>query len=272
MQTARIRTEELVGLGAAVVLHAALLAVLLTKPQPAPPPPLPDRIAVSLAEDVGLEAASPTPVAESRMATAPQLSDLPAPPVTEPAPAARSAPVETPSRQVERAPQRTERPAREKPKEDRRERRRPDREQAQRSTPKEKAGGGRISENFLDGAGSSSNTNETRPPAATFGAREQAALTSAINRQLRPHWRAPQGVDVDKLVTVLRFRLNKDGSLSGRPQLVRQTGVNDANRAQAEVHAERAIRAVQLAAPFNLPEEFYDKWKYISEWRFDRRL
>jgi hypothetical protein len=35
------------------------------------------------------------------------------------------------------------------------------------------------------------------------------------------------GVDVDKLVTVLSWELNPDGSLASRPVLVSQTGVND---------------------------------------------
>ena len=79
-------------------------------------------------------------------------------------------------------------------------------------------------------------------------------------------------VDAEKLVTVLRWELNPDGSLKGRPEVVSQSGITDSNRPQAALHAERAIRAVQLAAPFDLPEEFYDRWKRIREWRFDRRL
>ena len=42
--------------------------------------------------------------------------------------------------------------------------------------------------------------------------------------------------------------------------------------ALAALHAERAIRAVQLAAPFDLPDEYYNAWRNIAEWRFDRRL
>ena len=38
-----------------------------------------------------------------------------------------------------------------------------------------------------------------------------------------------------------------------------------------DTRTEQAIRAVRLAAPFNLPEEFYDKWKTVNS-RFDRRL
>ena len=71
---------------------------------------------------------------------------------------------------------------------------------------------------------------------------------------------------------MLAWELNADGSLAGRPRVVSQTGITDSNRPQAALHAERAVRAVQLAAPFDLPEEFYDRWRRIREWRFDRRL
>ena len=73
-------------------------------------------------------------------------------------------------------------------------------------------------------------------------------------------------------MTVLRFRLNEDGSLAGRPSVVRQTGVNDTNRAQAGRHAEQAIRAVQLAAPFDLPTQYYEAWKNVTAFSFDWKL
>ena len=47
--------------------------------------------------------------------------------------------------------------------------------------------------------------------------------------------------------------------------------ITDSNRPQAALHCERAIRAVQLAAPFNLPEQFYSRWQDL-EWEFNRRL
>ena len=61
------------------------------------------------------------------------------------------------------------------------------------------------------------------------------------------------------------------GTLKGTPRVVSQTGINDSNRPQASLHAERAIRAVQLAAPFNLPTQFYSRWRRL-QWTFDRRL
>jgi hypothetical protein len=138
--------------------------------------------------------------------------------------------------------------------------------------PTTRAGGSRIGADFLEGASSGERTETRGTPAATFGPAEQASLASAINRQLKPHWSAPQGADAELLVTVLAWELNPDGSLKGRPQVVSQSGINDSNRPQASLHAERAIRAVQLAAPFDLPEQFYDRWRRVREWRFDRRL
>ena len=135
----------------------------------------------------------------------------------------------------------------------------------------ERAGGGsRISEDFLDGKGASTTTQETRLPASAIGASAKASIQQALARQIKPHWNAPQGVDVDQLVTLLDFDLAEDGSLKGRPRLRDQSGITEANRAQASRHAENAIRAVQLAAPFDLPPEYYNAWKSIRGARFDR--
>jgi protein TonB len=73
-------------------------------------------------------------------------------------------------------------------------------------------------------------------------------------------------------VTILRWRLNTNGSLASGPEVVNQTGLTDSNRPQAELHKEAAMRAVRAAAPFNLPPEYYDYWKNIVSFRFDKRL
>ena len=134
-----------------------------------------------------------------------------------------------------------------------------------------RAAGSRLGDDFLEGAGSSERSTNRTTAAATFGAAEAASLNSAISRQIKPHWNAPQGVDVEQLVTLVRFRLNQDGTLEGRPSCVGQSGETPSNAAQKGLHCERAIRAIQLAAPFDLPDEFYDKWKLVTS-RFDRRL
>lgn len=74
------------------------------------------------------------------------------------------------------------------------------------------------------------------------------------------------------LVTILAFELKEDGSLKGRPRVIGQSGETPANAPQKDLHAERAVRAVQKAAPFDLPPEYYNAWKSIRGARFDRNL
>lgn len=263
------RNEEKVGLLVAVVLHGALVAVLLMQAVRSEVSVFPERMTVSLATEVGLEAASPDPVAESRAAIAPTLAD-------DPAPAPETAPAERVERAQQTPPKPAVRTASAQPA-PARERSRPDRTPAPKPSAApakaaEKGGGSRIGDDFLEGKGSSTTTDETRAPAAKFGSAERAALASAITRQLRPHWTAPSGVDAERLVSTVSWDLNPDGTLRGRPRCKTDpASITTSNQPQAGLHCERAIRAVQLAAPFNLPEQFYDRWKAL-EWQFDRRL
>ncbi len=255
---AQLSREERIGLGIAAAAHVALVAALVWQVRDEPTTlPIPERMDVSLADEVSLQSTAPDPSAEPQASIAPVLSPEPEP-VVEPEPireVVREQPRPTPRQTVSPrpTPRATEQP-------------RP------RPSPTRQAGGTRLGDDFLEGAGGSQRNDSRGTPAATFGPAEQASLQQAINRQLKPHWSAPSGVDAEKLITVLAWELNSDGSLAGRPRLVSQTGITDSNRPQAALHAERAIRAVQLAAPFDLPDEFYDKWRRIREGRFDRRL
>lgn len=262
------RTEDRIGLLVAVVLHVLLAAALAVSVWFAPPAYTPpERIAVSLATEVSLESTAPEPVPESRAAIAPTLSDLPAPEAADNPTEARPAPQTPPpppTRTATRSAPQTPAPNRE--------RSRPDRTPEAPARSNTPAGGSRIGDNFLEGQGQSTRTDDTRIPASQIGASAQASIGQAIGRQIKPHWNAPQGVDADQLVTILAFELNEDGSLKGRPRVVGQSGDNDSNRTQKALHAERAIRAVQLAAPFDLPPEYYNAWKSIRGARFDRNL
>ncbi len=253
---AHFSREERLGLGIATAAHVALVAALVWQVGDEPTAlPIPERMTVSLADEVSLEATAPDPSAEPQAAAAPVLSPDPEPvaeprpvrQITRPTPRQTVAPAPTP-----RATQRST--------------------PTPRPTPSRQASGSRLNDDFLEGVGSAQRSTDRGTPAATFGPAERASLEQAINRQLKPHWSAPSGVDAEKLITVLSWELNPDGSLKGRPQVISQSGITESNRPQAALHAERAIRAVQLAAPFDLPEEFYDRWKRIRDWRFDRRL
>lgn len=253
---ANLKREERIGLGIAAGLHAALVLAFLLQPEGREGIEPTQRMVVNLADEVGLEAAAPVPVAESRASIAPVLADEPAP-----------APQPIPQPRIERPVPADTAPA------DTRTRRRPDRTAAQ-PQPATKAGGGsRVGDNFLTGMGDSTRTSETRAPASAIGSSERASLLQAITREVKPRWQPPSGPDVDQLVSRIRFRLNPDGSLAGRPVLVSQRGETDTNRAQAGRHGEQAIRAVQLAAPFDLPERYYEAWKTVTldfDWKLSQ--
>ena len=272
MERSGIRSEERTGLMVAVALHLLLLAVFVIQAlRPAPVVEPVERMTVNLAEDVGLEATAPDPVPESRAAAAPVIADnpVPAPPeeIAEPLPVERPVTrVDTPAprpRPVERP---VERPQTRRPD--------PPRTQARPRPAQQRPSGSRLSDDFLDGAGASATSSETRVPASQIGASAKASIVGAIARQVKPHFqgKTPSGAEADQLVTILAFDLNPDGSLKGTPRVVSQQGITPANEAQKDRHAEVAIRAVQLAAPFDLPAEYYNAWKSIRGARFDRNL
>ncbi len=258
---------ETAGIGVAALGHLGLLALLLwTMAGHNLLPPLESSpIEVSISDEVGLRSQAPTP---SREAPAERKADelgpvVPAavPPAPEPAPEKASP---TPPRA---APAPAPQPVK--------------REEAAKAsgaqTPQKAAAKplqptGRLT-GLLNGLSDSpSKSQSTAPPAEVAGPAVQSALAAEIRRQLKPHWRSPTGADVELLRTTVEVRLAPDGSIVGAPRVIAQTGVNDSNRVQADLHKERALKAVQLAAPFqNLPPEYYDAWKVIKP-VFDRRL
>ncbi len=248
MAAVTLRTEETFGLVLAAAAHIALFAWLALAPGTPAPLPTPETMTVTLSEEAALQSTAPQPAAAPAPDTAPLLGEAPPAAVrVEPEPVPKSL-VPKPITKIAPTPH--------------------------SATPAARSpGGSRIGSDFLKGAAAAKATGAAQnPPAATVGPAVRSALAGAISRQLKPRWTAPQGIDAEKLVTILSWSLNPDGTLAGTPRVVRQDGITDANRAQAARHGEQAVRAVQLAAPFNLPTEYYDAWKRIADFRFDRKL
>ena len=252
---ANLSSEERVGISAAVIVHVALAAGLAwqaTRETPALDPP--ERIAVSLVGEVSWETTSPDPSAEPAAAAASPETAQASPDVVE---QLVSQPVERP---VATQPRRT----REQP--------------VTRNTPAPAPTATatqpprRDFGDALNLGGVSDGRADSGTPGDRPGATQQRSIDSEIIRQLKPHWiPPPSGVEVERLVTVVRFRLNRDGSLRGRPEIIATSGITNANRAQVSLHQEQAVRAVRLAAPFNLPERFYSGWSVVTS-NFDNRL
>ncbi len=242
---ANLSREEKLGLLVAGSAHVALaLALVLQDDSMAPNTP-PQRITVSLATDVSLESTAPDPSANPAVAAAPELAPIPE--VAEvPPPEPRPRVAETP--RIQRVTRPTPTPA-----------------ASSRPTPAptatRNAGSSRM-DDLRQGLSDADGTEGT--PGDRPSAQQQASINAAIIRQLKPHWNPPSGVEVERLVTVVRFRLNRDGSLNGNPEVVETTGITNANRTQQSRHREQAVRAVRLAAPFNLPERFYSGWRVVT--------
>ena len=118
---------------------------------------------------------------------------------------------------------------------------------------------------------SDSPSRSAAPPATAVGPAVKASLAAEVRRQLKPHWKAPSGADVEQLRTELSIRLARDGSVTD-VDVLRTTGQTESNRPQVKLHQEQAVRAVRLASPFRLPAEYYDAWKLLSPIGFDKRL
>lgn len=332
MTATTMRREEGIGLAVAIALHAAVMAALLIRPPQHPVVTPPQRIEVSIGDEVGMTSTSPDPFSAAAPDRGPEQGEpapapAPAPePVREPeplppAPAPRAVERPEPKPQPRPEPRPEPKP---QPKPEPRPQPKPAKQPAPKpatkpspapsakpkpatrgssaidnivskpsskpsstaksgasssssssssksTTPPKKAGSSSFADAFSDGvAGAKADTGKGTP-AAQIGAQARSALSAAITRQLKPHWQAPQGAEADLLVTRLRFRLNRDGSLAGEPEVISTTGQTPANQAQVRRHQEQAVRAVKLASPFNLPEDLYEGWKVITT-NFDKRL
>lgn len=308
MATRALRRDEGVGLALAVAAHVALVAFLVWRPLGKPVLPPPERMTVTLSEEVGLTSTSPEPAARAAPDAGPEIGEpappepvvrpepsqpiarpeppapqpKPQPPKPQPKPAPRAAPPKPiarpapppprPAPPAAPAPRPAPKPAQARPQLRPQPAPRPAQSRPTASPPRN-AGASSFADAFKSGVPGAQASGQSRnPPAQAIGPAVRSSLAGAISRQLKPKWAAPQGADAELLVTILSWNLNRDGTLAGRPTVVRQEGITDANRPQANRHAEQAIRAVQLAAPFDLPEEYYDAWKRVASFRFDRKL
>jgi len=247
MQAAiRLRSDEQIGLGIAVLAHAALVAALtinvLRAPAIVPPP---ERIVVSFAEEVALEAAAPEIAQETQASLAPEISARPDPKPRSQTqrPETRATPRVNPRTQADQrpAPQRSERPT-----------------------------GAEFGSAFREGQ-STGERNSGGAPAEAISPRVVSSIQMSIIRQLRPNWSAPDGLDAELLSTEVTWRMNPDGTLSGQPRCDTTKGVRASNRPQASRHCELAIRAIRKTAPFRLPEEYYAAWQEVSS-TFNKEL
>lgn len=102
------------------------------------------------------------------------------------------------------------------------------------------------------------------PEGAKLDARTMATLAQAIRDRIYRCWDpGAGGPDARNIKTLLRVRVQRDGTIIGRPEVLSQSGIGAGNAAYGRVARDAAIRAVMNPACSleGLPPELYDGWK-----------
>lgn len=260
-----IERTEAAGLGVALLGHLALLAALsLGLFAATTTPPAQDPIEVSFVDEVALDSASPTPAAAPPPpSTAPELGQPEEAPASSDSATGAAAPA-APSPAPAVAPPRES---------DSRDRRRPE---EPRQTPGQRARAARLGDLNLDNLG----RDPARPaasaaPAAAMTAQAAASIAQAIIRQVQPcaDRQVHPGPGAERIVTSLRLRINRDGSLQGRPTVAGQRGIDDDNGRYAQRVADLAVNAFVSCAPLRgLPQDLYAVPRGWSNFTMNYRL
>ncbi len=272
MSARSLSREESLGLALALAGHAALVAWLIWQRAPAPIV-LPERMTVTISDDVGLEASAPQQQAPAPDAGPVQGEALPPATKAEQQPPAPSAVPDPPRPTPVQATKQAVKPAQKptpwpfaKPA--------PARSTAPTAlSPRPgKPGASAFDSAFKTGIPQAKPGGTAAASAAPITGAVRNSLAGAVARQLKPNWQGPNGLDVEKLATTVEWDVNPDGTIVGAPRIISQTGVTDANRAQAGRHKEMALRAVRLTH-LNLPEQYYSAWKHLRftfDWKINQ--
>ena len=241
---------ELVGTGAALAFHVALIGALSMSLAQVVSTPEPPSMEVEFIEEVGLEAAAPTsiptpppPSQAPEIGQAEPEAPAPEPLVAPPPPAPRVVPKPAP-RATERASARPQpRPARPAP-----------------SKPAPRVS--RIGDDFLKGIADSDSESEApaKPAAKTFSATARASVGSAILRQVQPCAdRQPFiGEGADQIRLRINLKLARSGRLTRPPTVLGMTGDPDLRAKYGDLLEDQVRRIFAQCTPLRLPAELYD--------------
>ena len=254
-----MRRDESLGLALALVAHAGLISWLVWQRAPAPLPP-PERMTVTISDDLGPVSTAPQVQPEEAAPDKGQVIGEAPPP---PAPLTKPEPAQ-PQPQLRSAVPQPAKPAAKAA---------PVPAPRQPARPATKSGATAFDNAFASGVpGGPANGKAKTPPAAQASAQQVSAWTSLIGSRVRGPWNScsVSGLDIQNLRAVVRFTLNRDGSVLAisDPEV---SGITPANQPQVRPFRDCAVRAIKLAAPFpGLPSEFYDSWK-LRKLTFSKR-
>lgn len=251
-----MQKAERAGLGLSVVGHVALLAILsLNLMSVREMPKLSEPMDVMLVDKAGLVSAAPemskeAPQAAEAPEVAPTVEDAPPDPAPTPPQPTPSPPKAAPS------PKPAEKPVPPAPKTPPAKPAPPTPAPPAKAKPKATS----LGTDFLKGIPVEKSTGKaTAPRVAAISPIAQNDLRNEIKRQVKPCYTIPAGgTDVTSIISKIRLRLKKDGSISIAPELMGNSGVTPANQPYLRQMNEAAMRALQRCAPYKLPPDLYE--------------
>ncbi len=90
-------------------------------------------------------------------------------------------------------------------------------------------------------------------------------LADSIRSQAQRCWRSSvDAPDPERLIVVVRVRLNRDGTLDGDPDILNRQAIDISGDRYWRVARDRARAAIIECAPYRLPAEHYSIWRRID--------
>ena len=258
-----IDKSEGAGLGLSIVGHVALLAILsLNLMSVREMPKLSEPMDVMLVDKAGIISAAPEISKDPpQAAQAPELGPVeevppdPTPTPLRPAPPSPPQPAPSPKPAPKLAPRKPAPPAAAQAKPT----------TAAPSKPKSKATA--LADDFLKGIPVEKSTGKAAAPrAATISPIAMNGLIALIASQVKPCYTVPSGgTDTASIVSRVRLRFKKDGSIAVAPAIMGNMGVTPTNQAYVRQMNEAAIRALQRCGPYKLPPDLYEGgWEDVA--------
>ncbi|OYQ28194.1 hypothetical protein CHU93_09505 [Sandarakinorhabdus cyanobacteriorum] len=117
----------------------------------------------------------------------------------------------------------------------------------------------------LDTSKLAKDINAAAPAKAAIDPRAAATLAQSIRAQVAPCWNPPVGGrDVRRMTVVVSVQYGRDGRVIGLPVAGTPTGMTAANADYARAFAETARRAVLRCQPLKLPPDLYELWQSVE--------
>lgn len=270
-----------IAVGVSLLAHILLFTILSLLPPSSPPPPV-TPMDVTIADDVGLKAGAPNTTIDPAESKAPDIGKPedsappapaeekaePAPPKPQPeaAPPPKPAPVAKPEPKrpappaPKAAPKTPARPAAAAPTKPAVKPGKGTGSTANASKPKPR--GLNFGSHYFDGAANKpSPATGTAPKSKTMSRQAMMDIGQKIKQQVQPcaNRQVKPGPGAERIQVAVRLKINRDGTLAGRPTVGEVTGVDDENSRYVQRVKDSAIATFMGCQPLRgLPADLYD--------------